>query len=221
MTFEFHDVTQTSDDWFSLRLGKPGGSKASVYMAHDGKKTAEGKDFFGDPALDFARNLAVERLTHKRVDNGFQPSAAMLKGVEEEPIARELYSATTFNEVTNGGWFDVDETHGTSPDGLVDDDGCIEIKCTGIKAFWATVSSKSYDRGYHWQLINHLEVTGRDWVDYVNYCSEMPDYARLFIYRLNRKDYIEDIMKLRARRNKFISKIAESMIEIEEMRNVK
>ena len=213
MTFEFHDVVQTSDEWFNLRLGKPAGSAAAKYMAH------EGKPEFGDPAHDYAMDLALEQLTGRR-GPGMKPTAAMMRGVELEPVALELYASTKFVDPTNGGWFDCG-TYGTSPDALVGDDGVVEIKCTEMKAHWALLKKREYDSKYHWQLMNHLDVTERDWVDYVNYCPYFPDYACLFIYRLYRKDYIAEIQKLRARREKFIVMIEAKKVIVEESRDVK
>jgi hypothetical protein len=66
--------------------------------------------------------------------------------------------------------------------------------------------------------MNHLEVTGVDWVDFVSYSSEFPDYAQLFIYRLARVDYIGDIERIRIRRGQFIEMVDSAMAEIEGMK---
>lgn len=172
---------------------------------------------FGKPAKEYAMTLALETLNRTR-GTEFPPTLAMQRGVEQEPIARRLYESTTLNEVTNGGWFDC-ETHGTSPDGLVDLDGCIEIKSTGVNAHWAVLKSKKYDPAYKWQLINHLEVTGRDWVDFVNYCSDFPEYAQLFIKRVYDKDVMAEIAALRVRRARFVEVIAATVLLIEKKRD--
>ena len=130
----------------------------------------------------------------------------MERGHREEPIAREMYSKIISSAVTNGGWFDCD-THGTSPDGLVGSEGCIEIKSVGEKQHWATLTSKRYDRKYHWQLMNHLEVSGVDWVDFVSYCSNFPQSTCLFIHRLYANDFADELEKLRRRRAIFIELI--------------
>ena len=209
----WHDVEQTGDEWFDLKLGKPGGSKAATYMANASKA----KTYWGKPAREYAITLALETINRTR-GTEFPPTLPMQRGTEQEPIARSLYESTTLNVVTNGGWFDC-ETHGTSPDGLVDLDGCIEIKCTGRTAHWAVLKSKKYSSEYKWQLINHLEVTGRDWVDFVNYCSDFPEYAQLFIQRVYAKNVMAEIAALRVRRAKFVAKIAEEIALIEKKRD--
>ena len=192
------DVDQNTDEWWRHKLGKPGGSGASIYMAHEGKD-------FGMPAVRYAQTLADEILTGSRAPDGYR-SIHMERGHREEPIAREMYSKIISSAVTNGGWFDCD-THGTSPDGLVGSEGCIEIKSVGEKQHWATLTSKRYDRKYHWQLMNHLEVSGVDWVDFVSYCSNFPQSTCLLIHRLYAKDYVDELEKLRRRRANFIELI--------------
>ena len=85
-----------------------------------------------------------------------------------------MYENDTFYDVTNGGFFG-SEFVGCSPDGLVDDCGVIEIKSVIAPIHFATVKRQSLDPAYRWQCIGNLKFTGRDWLDFVSYCSEFPE----------------------------------------------
>ncbi len=103
----FHDVEQNSEIWFDLRLGKATASKFGCFMANDGKA-------FGDPAKDYALQLALELATGKKAEFSFSNEHTE-RGHEQEPIARMLYEEENFVTVTNGGFFDWDD-YGESPD---------------------------------------------------------------------------------------------------------
>lgn len=108
----------------------------------------------------------------------------------------------------NGGFFDLGE-HGDSPDGLIGDDGVIEIKSVIAPVHYATLRRGSFDPAYRWQLVSHLDCTGRQWVDFASFCSDFPEGQQLIVHRLTRSDCAEEIMRLRARRAEFLALIHE------------
>jgi len=197
---KWHDVEQNSGEWFALRCGKITASNAACFMAN------EDKPFFGEPAKRYALQIALERINGRRSDSGFFSNAHTERGHEQEPIARMLYEELHFVDVGNGGFFDHGHC-GSSPDGLVGDDGVIEIKCVIAPVHYATIQRGSFDPAYTWQLISHLDCTGRDWVDFVSYCAEFPYHNRLFVSRLYKKDYQEHISRLHKRRSDLLSLI--------------
>jgi hypothetical protein len=192
---KFSDIEQNSDEWYSLRLGKVTASSFAVFMANYGKT-------FGEPAKKYAVRLALERITGVRSESGFT-NDHMERGHQQEPIARMLYEEMTFINVDNGGFFHADE-YGCSPDGLVGTDGLIEIKSVIGSVHYDNMSRGSFDPAYRWQLIGHLEVTGREWCDFVSYCSEFPNEKQLLVYRLHREDCLAEIAQLRERRADFL-----------------
>jgi len=196
----FHDVRQNTDEWLDLRLGKPTASKFGIIMANEGKA-------FGDPAKDYALQIALELCTGKRAEFSFS-NDHMERGHEQEPIALQLYEEQNFTEVRNGGFFDWIE-YGDSPDGLVDDDGVVEIKSVTAKTHYANLRRKNFDPAYRWQLIGHLDCTKRQWVDFVSYCSEFPEAKQLIIYRLHRSQCESEIQRLNARRTRFLQMVKE------------
>lgn len=173
----FHDVQQNSDEWLALRCGKVTSSSIAKVMANFGKT-------FGDPAKQLAAKLAIEQITGKPV-GGHYSNANMDRGHEQEPIAKALYEYDNFCSVSNGGFFDNGKT-GDSPDGLVDSDGVLEIKCVLGHVQVATIRRGTFDPAYKWQLIFHLRETRRDWVDYVSYSSDFPEGKQLYQFRVYR-----------------------------------
>ena len=200
LKMQWHDVQQNSDEWTALRCGKVTASNFGCFMANDGKA-------FGDPAKRYALQIALERLTGKKAEVGFSNDHTE-RGHEQEPIARMLYESEQFCTVDNGGFFDCG-LYGDSPDGLIDDDGVIEIKSVTAPVHYATMQRGSFDPAYKWQLFGHLDCTGRDWVDFISYCSEFPADTQLLVYRLYRADYEAAIKLLRERRELFLKLVDE------------
>lgn len=196
----FHDVEQNTEAWHALRLGKATASNFSCFMANDGKA-------FGEPAKKYALQLALERINGARKENGFT-NEHMERGHEQEPVARMLYEEETFSDVMNGGFFDCGE-YGDSPDGLVGAEGAIEIKSVVESTHYATMKRGSFDPAYKWQLVGHLECTGRQWVDFVSYCSEFPVEKQLIVYRIHRAEVLEEIARLAIRRAEFLKLVSE------------
>ncbi len=199
----WHDVEQNTDAWTELRLGKITASQFGIIMANEGKA-------FGDPAKRYALQLALERVTGRKSIYGFT-NEHMERGHEQEPVARMLYEEENFVSVANGGFFDCGD-YGDSPDGLVGDDGLIEIKSVIAPTHYATIQRGSFDPAYRWQLVGHLYCTGRQWVDFGSFCSDFPDARQLFVARLNATDCAEEIDRLKQRITEFAGTLLAPMI---------
>jgi len=192
----WHDIDQTRDfdEWWAMRAGKVGGSSLGKIMANYGKA-------FGDPAKKLAVNLAIEQITREPLPSGFSNQHTE-RGHEQEPIANQLYSDMFFCDVTNGGFYDNGKTS-VSPDGLVFDDGMIEIKCVIASVQFETIKRGGIDPKYKWQCAFELKESGRDWLDYVSYCSEFPEGKRLYVHRITRGDCTELFSKIDIRLAEF------------------
>lgn len=193
---QWHDVEQNTDVWQALRCGKATASQFGCFMANDGKA-------FGDPAKKYALQIALERVTGKKSEFSFS-NEHMERGHEQEPAARMLYEDERFVDVLNGGFFDCGD-HGDSPDGLIGTDGVLEVKSVIAPTHYATLRRGSFDPSYRWQLIGHLDCTGRDWVDFASYCSDFPEGRQLIVHRLRRDDCTDELERLRARRMEFLA----------------
>ena len=192
--FEFYDVEQNSDQWFQMRAGKLTSSKLGTIMANYGKA-------FGEPAKKYAVNIAIEQITGKAIPSSYS-NDHMERGHEQEPIARMLYEEEMFCNVSNGGFFG-SEFIGCSPDGLISDSGVIEIKSVIAPVHYANIKRQSVDPAYKWQCVGNVKFTGRDWIDFVSYCSEFPEDKQLYTFRLNAAELTEEFKMLSTRIEEF------------------
>ena len=170
------DVEQNSDEWFEMRLGRVTGSKAATIMANYGKA-------FGNPAVEYAQRLALERVTGVRDSTDSLKSNYLDRGHELEPVARFEYEKETMNFVSNGGFFKNEKT-GDSPDGLVGTNGVVEIKSVIPNIQWKVLKSKKYPTSHKWQIQWHLWISKRKWCDFISFCPEMVEGKQLFIDRV-------------------------------------
>mgnify|MGYP001507165518 CR=1 FL=1 len=129
-----------------------------------------------------SRNLTM-LLTAERITGWTEHtfiSDDMWRGLDDEPIARDAYSALHAPVVETG--FMVEDRWGYrigySPDGLVGDDGLIEIKSRRPKAHLATILKDEVPGENMAQLQCGLLVSGRRWIDYISWCGGMPMWVK-------------------------------------------
>jgi len=172
-------MEQQSDAWFSARLGNATASKINDIVAKtkDGKPSASRKNY--------AVRLALERLTGNKTVT-FQNSE-MLWGVEKEPLARAAYEASKGVLVMEEGYVPhpTIERSGASPDGLVGDDGLVEIKCPNEATHLENLMRGSADPQYLNQMYWQMACTDRKWCDFVSYDPRFPEHLQMVVYRVN------------------------------------
>jgi hypothetical protein len=204
----FHDIEQNTDEWLDLRIGKITGSSCSKMMANYGKA-------FGEPAKKAAVTIAIEQMTGKRSANEAYSNSQMQRGHDQEPIARILYENEYFTDIANGGFFDCDD-FGCSPDGLVYEDGLIEIKSVLSNVHYANIKRGGIDPAYQWQIYFNLLKTDRQWIDFVSYCADFPDSSKLYVHRVKREDCQEKFDMIEQRSEQFfklVDEIKETIIK--------
>lgn len=149
-----HEVIQGSEEWFALRRGKFTSSNFADLFC--GKTTAAYKKAVLKPVY--------ERLTDESPDD-FK-SAYMERGNELEPLAIEYYERLKFVRVKPGGFFEMSEWVGASPDGLIGSDGMLQVKCPAWNTMIAALTGDpKILTEYEWQVQGELMVTGRKWSD--------------------------------------------------------
>lgn len=198
----FHDVLQNSDEWFDLRVGKVTTSNFGKFMANYGKA-------FGEPAKKYAFRLAKEQVTGVKTDEESYSNKFMELGHEWEPVANSEYQDKTFNQVTNGGFCQHKKLKnvGGSPDGLVGSNGGIEIKSVIDWTQRNTIKRNSFDPSYKWQILGNIWLCDLEWLDFVSYGYNYTESKKLFIHRVNRWDYLDDIEMIEIRLKQFLELI--------------
>jgi putative phage-type endonuclease len=203
-------MDQRSDDWFKARLGKVTASRVADVVA----KTRNG---YGASRANYMAELVVERLTGKPTE-GFS-NAAMLWGTEQEPFARDAYSARYGELVTEVGFVDHPRIamSGASPDGLVDATGLVEIKCPNTANHIEYLLSREPPQKWLYQMQWQMACTERDWCDWVSFDSRMPESLQLVIVRIPRDD--EVIGMLEEEIQAFLTELDTKVKALEELKN--
>jgi len=152
----FHDVEQNTDEWMDLRRGKFTCSVfGDLFMAH---KTAGYRNAI--------YQIVFERLTGETPE-GFSGNW-MERGHEFESEGLEKYELITFNKVSNGGFCELSEWVGGSPDGFTKP-GLVECKCPKYSTQIDYLIEKKLPKIYEKQVQGQLYVTGAEWCDFMCY----------------------------------------------------
>ena len=113
------------------------------------------------------KRVAFERFTGLNIES-FE-SEWMTRGKELEAEAINMYQATTFNVVESCGFFPFGEWMGASPDGLIGEDGLLEVKCPKWNTMIDYLIDKKVPKDYNIQIQTQMICTGRTWCDFVAY----------------------------------------------------
>lgn len=175
------DCTQNTPEWFQARLGRVGASRVCDIVA----KTKTG---ISAMRAAYAAELVAERLTGAKVD-GYQ-SAAMVWGMEQEPVARSLYEFMKDISVEQVGFVlhPSMDMAGASPDGLVGDSGLIEIKAPSTHTHIETLLGGPIDPKYVKQMQWQMACTERQWCDFASFDPRLPSEMQLHVRRVKRDD---------------------------------
>lgn len=174
------ELLQGSEAWRHARCGKVTASRVADVVA----KTKAG---WGASRKNYRAELVVERLTGK--PKVHFASAAMQRGTELEPYARQYYEITRGVTVATVGFVPHPKIAmtGASPDGLIDNDGGVEIKCPLEAAHIETLKTEKLSDEYFkqivWNLACHPE---RQWWEYVSYNPDLPPEMQFFTKRIYR-----------------------------------
>lgn len=166
---KFHDdMVQGSAEWFAARCGLLTASEMKLIVT---------------PTLKAASNqherAHLYELLAQRITKHVEPTYIgneMLRGHEDEIDAKILYSQN-YSPVTDAGFITNDSfgfTIGYSPDGLVGDDGLIEVKSRRQKFQVETIINNAVPDEHIIQVQTGLLVAGRKWCDFLSYSAGLP-----------------------------------------------
>lgn len=173
------NILQRSEDWHSDRCGKVTASRVRDLNA----KPAKGKAI---NALGLT--ILAERLTG--VQKEISTNADMQWGIDNETHAITAYENETGNFVVGTGLINHPfiEMFGASPDGLVGEDGQIEVKCPNTTTHLNTLLTKQVPDEYIPQITCQLSCTRREWCDFVSYDPRLPGELQIIVIRVWAKD---------------------------------
>lgn len=189
-----NNIEQGSPEWMELRCGKITGSRIANVMSWLKKPDKEGNKIEAADRKAYRLQIITERLTGT-TENKFK-NKNMERGTELEPYAREAYEFHTGSIVEQIAFVDhpIIAMSGASPDGLVDANGLIEIKCPQRETHCEYMIDDKVPSEYMPQMAWQKLCTGRDWIDFVSYCPEMPAHLQLFVKRyVPEQDYLMEI----------------------------
>jgi putative phage-type endonuclease len=192
-------IEQGSEEWLKIRLGKVTASGVADVLA----KTKSG---VSASRGNYLIKLAIQRVTG--VVEETYTNDAMQWGKDHEDQARVAYEVASCNFVDQVAFVDhpTIKWFGASPDGLVNDDGLVEIKCPNSATHWSYIKDDGPPTKYYIQMQAQMACTGRSWCDFVSYDPRMPERSQLFIKRVMREDSY--IAEMEAEIKKFLDEVA-------------
>lgn len=191
-------MQQRTDEWIAARCGKVTASRVADVMATTKSGPAAARK-------NYMMELLCQRLTGN-VEQGFN-SAAMQRGTDLEPIARSAYEVDSGVMVIEVGLVDHPSIQwfGASPDGLVNDDGLVEIKCPNTATHIEFLRTGKPDGRYVWQMMAQMVCTGRKWCDFVSFDDRLPEHLQYRKVRVERCE--KTIEKMEAEIRSFLAEL--------------
>jgi putative phage-type endonuclease len=202
-------MDQGSDEWFEARMGKVTASRVADILA----KTKSGYSASRD---NYLAQLVCERLTNEKTESFI--NSAMQRGTDIEPLARLSYEVAHNVLVDEVGFVPHPSIimAGASPDGLVGDDGLLEIKCPNTATHIETLLSQTVPGRYNTQMQFQMACTERSWCDFVSFDNRLPEELQLFVKRVPR-----DNMYIRLMEDEIVRFLNELDIKIAQLMEIK
>jgi hypothetical protein len=194
------DCIQYDPSWWEARRGIPTASGFDRIITPTGKPSAQADGYIDEligDLVDLRPNAFSER--------GRMGTPEMQAGRDAEPAARAWYALESGADVKQVGFCLSDcGRFGCSPDGLVGDDGVLELKCPMLKTQSSYLRKAELPNDYRPQVHGHLLVTGRKWVDFMSYAPGLPTFRVTVVPD-------EYTAKLKAALDEFLVRYAEAL----------
>ena len=202
----FVDCEQNSAKWIWARTGRITASRICDLMAtlKRGGEAASRRDYRAE--------LIAERLTGN-AENHYV-TKEMRYGSEQEPFARTAYEIKTGNIVDQAGFVFHPRLafSGGSPDGLIREDGGLELKCPKTTTHLAYMAAGTVPKEYEYQMLWNMACAERQWWDFASFDARLPEKLRLFIVRMPRDEVrIGEIEREVMRLNNEIDTVCEQL----------
>lgn len=192
-------MNQGTPEWLAARAGHATASRFCDVMA----KLKSGGEAATRRA--YKLQLVTERLTRQPCET--YKNAAMEWGTQTEPFARAAYETDRGLMVDETGFLPHPTVQwvGGSPDGLVGQEGLVEIKCPHNSVVHVETVTGGMPAEHRAQVQGLLWITERQWCDFISFDPRMPDKLQLYVERVKRdEDYIA---KLAAEVEQFLGEV--------------
>jgi putative phage-type endonuclease len=165
------NIEQQSEAWHEARCGRVTGTRFKNLVSKDTT----------DSYRDLVTNIACEIITNKQEET--YSNSDMERGIELEPIARKEYEILFDTDVKTIGFLIPDEDHkyhewiGISPDGVLSDNGLLEIKCPKMKTHFEYIERNELPSEYRYQVQGQLFVSGFSYCDFMSFVPNMKPFV--------------------------------------------
>jgi YqaJ-like viral recombinase domain len=180
-------VTETQRDaaWLHARAQCATASRFKDIIARTKSRPAARRNYLVE--------VATSRMTGQAPQNFV--STAMRWGTDQEPAAKIVYAQQFDVEIDETGFVRHDSLMaGASPDGLVDWDGLLEVKCPFSSAVHIQTWMEGMPAEHMAQIQGQLWITGRAWCDFASFDPRLSDGLQLYVQRIHRdEDYITNL----------------------------
>ena len=176
---KIYNFEQRTDEWYAIRRGKMSASNAETIIAN------------GKGLETYIYNLMAEYYSSAEKENYI--NADMQRGIDLEPEAKIEFQFYTGLDIKEVGCVELNEYILASPDGLIGDDGLIEIKCPNDSIYFKLLLSNNIKPEYIAQMQMQMYVTDRQYCYFVSY---NPNFEKsLYIKKINRDEEMIDKLK--------------------------
>ena len=196
---KIHNFEQRTDEWYAIRRGKMSASNAETIIAN------------GKGLETYIYNLMAEYYSSAEKEN--YVNADMQRGIDLEPEAKIEFQFYTGLDIKEVGCVELNEYILASPDGLIGDDGLIEIKCPNDSIYFKLLLSNNIKPEYIAQMQMQMYVTERQYCYFVSY---NPNFEKsLYIKKINRdEEMIEKLKKGLERGTQLIKEIKKNFRKV-------
>lgn len=178
---KIYNFKQNTPEWYAVRLGKLTASKAQAIG-----NCAKGLETLcWEKAAEILTGQFPEQIETEDIQRGHE--------LEDE--ARVMYSFNTGHVVEQVGFVEYNPFVGASPDGLINEDGGVEIKCKNDVNHLKMIAEMQPDSQYMWQMQMQMLVTGRIWWDFVSYNKNFGDKSLVVIHIKADKKYQDKLLQ--------------------------
>ena len=198
------EFAQGTPEWMQERVGVPSASNFAKVFTTTGKPSAT--------ATAYCNELVAEHALGEKEQ--IKQTDWMLIGIEREAEARQAYEFVNEASTLEVGFCFKDDKKlvGMSPDGLIDHDGLIEIKCPKASTHIGYLLGGKLPTTYYQQVHGQLWVAdNRDYCDFVSYYPGLP----MFQIRVEREQKVMDMISEHL--DKFISSMLDKREKLEAM----